>query len=159
MPSMILEPYLEFNSMKELPDSHAWAPTDHGLVGHSNEEEGVPVIDLEDPEVFSRIANACRNWGAFQVTNHGVPPDVLDGIERAGMDLFSLPLERKLRAARLPDGFTGYGVARIASFFPKRMWSEGFTVIGSPDDHARQIWPHDYNIFWYIFKHMTHAKV
>ncbi|KAI4379303.1 hypothetical protein MLD38_005620 [Melastoma candidum] len=147
MPSMVTEPYLEFDSMTELPDSHAWAPIDHDPVGRDNMEEAVPVIDLEDPNVFSRMADACRSWGAFQVTNHGVPPDVLDGIERAGMDLFSLPLERKLRAARSPDGVTGYGVARIAPFFPKRMWSEGFTVIGSPADHSRQIWPHDYSFF------------
>ncbi|MCE3216343.1 gibberellin 3-beta-dioxygenase [Datura stramonium] len=61
--------------------------------------------------------------------------------------LFSLPLQQKLKAARSPDGIAGYGVARISSFFSKLMWSEGFTIFGSPLEHARQLWPHDYNLF------------
>ena len=33
------------------------------------------------------------------------------------------------------------GSARISSFFPKLMWSEGFSIMGSPVEHASQLWP------------------
>ncbi|KAF5726903.1 hypothetical protein HS088_TW22G00588 [Tripterygium wilfordii] len=62
----------------------------------------------------------------------------------ASKSLFSLPHETKLKAARSPDGISGYGLARISSFFSKLMWSEGFTIVGSPLEHFQQLWPQDY---------------
>lgn len=152
---------LDLNLVQELPDSHAWTPTtttnttslDGGLCDLENNK--VPMIDLDDkinaPEVIGR---ACKTWGVFQVKNHGISMSLLDDIESAGNNLFSLPMHQKLRAARSPDGVSGYGVARISSFFPKRMWSEGFTIVGSPLEHARQLWPQDYYKFWYIHTHI-----
>ncbi|KAI4387038.1 hypothetical protein MLD38_004902 [Melastoma candidum] len=133
---------LDLGSVKELPDSYAWnappLPCDRTVLDLS-----VPVIDLGHPGASTLIGHACKEWGVFQMTNHGVPRDLLTEVERAGRDLFSLPLQQKMRVARKPDGVSDYGVTRISSFFPKLMWSEGFTVIGSPLEHARLLWPHD----------------
>ncbi|KMT00750.1 hypothetical protein BVRB_9g220330 [Beta vulgaris subsp. vulgaris] len=164
-PNLIHHPnktYLDFQSSKELPDSFAWAP--HGdpcsLESNAFGHEHVPVINLEDPRAQQLIGVACKSWGAFQITNHGIPKSLLDDIEFAGKNLFALPVHQKLKAARSPHGITGYGPARISSFFPKRMWSEGFTILGSPLDHARQLWPNDYNKFCDIIeeyqKEMNH---
>ncbi|GFQ02982.1 gibberellin 3-beta-dioxygenase 1 [Phtheirospermum japonicum] len=57
------------------------------------------------------------------------------------------PPHQKLQAARQPGDVSGYGLARISSFFPKLMWSEGFTIAGSPIEHARLLWPDDYQTF------------
>ncbi|CAA0839115.1 Gibberellin 3-beta-dioxygenase 1 [Striga hermonthica] len=140
------------NSMKELPDSHAWTTTSQG---HNDDDpsftyespENIPVVDLNDDDVIGLVGHACTAWGIFQVLNHGVPQELLEEIESAAGRLFSLPMHHKLRAARQPDGISGYGSARISSFFSKHMWSEGFTVAGSPLDHARTLWPHDYHKF------------
>ncbi|KAJ9190102.1 hypothetical protein P3X46_001334 [Hevea brasiliensis] len=142
---------LDFTSFQELPDSYKWTQLDdHAHCppgGDSFVAESVPVIDLSDPNALKKIGHACKTWGVFQVTNHGVPSTLLDITEKASMSLFSLPIQQKLKAARLPDGVSGYGVARIASFFSKLMWSEGFTVAGSPLEHFRQLWPQDYSKF------------
>ncbi|MCL7041971.1 hypothetical protein MKW94_021105 [Papaver nudicaule] len=141
--------HIDFNSAKEVPDSYTWpplhddsSPTDYGY----DVESSVPVIDLSDPinSVKGQIGRACESWGVFQITNHGVPMNLLEKVQAEGKRLFSLPLQQKLKAARSPDGISGYGVARISSFFPKLMWSEGFTIAGSVVDHARQLWPQDY---------------
>lgn len=140
--------HLDFQSVDEVPDAYAWGPLEDqdGPMG-PGQEPSVPIVDLEDPNAQDLIGCACKTWGAFQVINHGVPQRVLDEVENAGRSLFSLPLQQKLKAARAPDGVTGYGPARISSFFPKLLWSEGFTIFGSPVDHARQLWPQDYGKF------------
>ncbi|XP_057464636.1 gibberellin 3-beta-dioxygenase 1-like [Actinidia eriantha] len=141
--------HLDFNSIKELPESHAWTSLDdqNPPGSHSCGADSVPVVDLNDQNAPDLVGHACKTWGVFQVTNHGITKSLLDEIEAKGKGLFSLPIQQKLRAARLPNGISGYGVARISSFFPKLMWSEGFTIFGSPIEHARQLWPQDYAQF------------
>lgn len=145
--------FLDLNSIKELPDTHAWTLQLDGYPSSSPcvtcHPETVPIIDLNNENATELIGHACKSWGVFQVINHNISKNLLDEVELAGNKLFSLPMHQKLRAARLPDGVSGYGVARISSFFPKLMWSEGFTVVGSPLEHARQLWPYDYHKFWY----------
>ncbi|KAI9107573.1 hypothetical protein K1719_021610 [Acacia pycnantha] len=140
----------DLTSLQELPDSYAWssssaATADNSLHHHDDAvDHRVPVVDLDDPKASSFIGSACKSWGVFQIVNHGVPSALLRDIELAGKALFSLQPAHKLRAARSPDGVSGYGRARISSFFPKLMWSEGFTIVGSPLHHFRQLWPDDY---------------
>lgn len=148
----------DFKSLRELPESYAWTHLDdHTNISNNNNPSNcgsVPVIDLSDPNASKLIGYACKNWGAFQVVNHGVPISLLDDIQWAGQALFSLPCHQKLKAARSPDGVSGYGLARISSFFPKLMWSEGFTIVGSPLEHFRQLWPQDYAKYWYYQQHI-----
>lgn len=137
-------PNFDFATAKEVPDSHSW-PT---MVHEQLQDGAVPVIDLAGVDVVTQLGNACEKWGVFQVTNHGVPTRLLADVESETRRLFSLPTKTKLKAARAPDGVTGYGVARISSFFSKLLWSEGFTIVGSPVEHARQLWPHGHSHFW-----------
>ncbi|XP_022146378.1 gibberellin 3-beta-dioxygenase 2 isoform X1 [Momordica charantia] len=137
---------LDFDSSQELPDSYAWVqPANLPLIADpDSNSDTVPLVDLSLPNAAHLVATACSTWGAFQVINHGIPSSLLDRIDSAANSLFSLPPDKKLKAARSPDGVTGYGILHISSFFPKRMWSEGFTIAGSPLDHFRQFWPNDY---------------
>ncbi|GAB4828339.1 hypothetical protein Ancab_035334 [Ancistrocladus abbreviatus] len=135
----------EFNKFpKELPTSYAWPPCTIDPTPSNNPFPlSIPVISLSDPHPLELIRRACKEWGVFQITNHGVPMPLIAEMEAMTQHLFSLPLEQKIRALRPPDGMTGYGQAQISPFFPKKFWSEGFTMIGSPREHALQIWPSD----------------
>ncbi|XP_074375728.1 gibberellin 3-beta-dioxygenase 1-like [Apium graveolens] len=146
---------LDLNSLQHLPDSHAWASelTNCSLNPGINGQFNLPVIDLNDPiNGPKHVVHACKTWGAFQIINHGVPKQVIDNMEAAAKKLFSLPYEHKLKAERCDNGAVGYGPIRISSFFPKRMWSEGFTIVGSPVQHARKLWPDDYTSFCDVTK-------
>ncbi|CAA6666306.1 unnamed protein product [Spirodela intermedia] len=125
---------VDFSKLLHLPDSHAWPELqDHPLP--------VPVIDLDDPNVLPNLASACKRWGVFTITGHGVPARTLRCLESQSRRLFSLPAAQKLKALRPIDGISGYGQGRISEFFPKNMWWEGFTIVGSPEEHARKLWP------------------
>ncbi|KAG4933966.1 hypothetical protein GYH30_047925 [Glycine max] len=140
---------LDFSSLRTLPDSHAWPQSEDGDGDDDNHGIGssIPIIDLMDPNAMELIGLACENWGAFQLKNHGVPLSVVEEVEEEAKRLFALPADRKLKALRSATGATGYGRARISPFFPKHMWHEGFTIMGSPCDDAKKIWPNDYAPF------------
>ncbi|XP_010497240.1 PREDICTED: gibberellin 3-beta-dioxygenase 1-like [Camelina sativa] len=135
----------DFTSLRELPDSYSWTPKDDILFAAAPSPptavETIPLIDLDHPDAANQIGHACRTWGAFQIANHGVPLSLLQDVEFLTGSLFGLPVQRKLKAARSDTGVSGYGVARIASFFNKQMWSEGFTITGSPLNDFRKLWP------------------
>ncbi|KAJ7956614.1 gibberellin 3-beta-dioxygenase 3 [Quillaja saponaria] len=132
---------LDFKTANKLPDSHKW--TDHPIVNPFTVGT-VPIINLSDPNAISLIKHACEKWGVFQITNHGIPLNLLRQVELQTLGLFSLPAHQILSALRSPEGITGYGQPRISFFFPKLMWSEVFSMIGSPIEHATKLWPHQH---------------
>ncbi|PIA65323.1 hypothetical protein AQUCO_00100652v1 [Aquilegia coerulea] len=140
--------FIDLYSVKEVPDSHKWQqvvdyPSDQDLY----DVESVPIIDLMDPNAANLVVHACQTWGFFQVTNHGIPIHLLEDMEFEGRHLFQLPAQQKLKVASPPNGMSGYGQARISCFFAKLMWFEGFTIVGSPIEQARQLWPLEYKTF------------
>lgn len=139
---------LDFNSVHTLPESHTWASSTER---HPVTDSSVPVIDLLDPNAACLIRRASEQWGVFQVTNHGIPMKLMKEAELQSRGLFELPRDRKLRALRSQEGLTGYGRARISANYSKLMWSEGFTIMGSPLEHATQLWPDNHSVqthFW-----------
>ncbi|KAG1335518.1 Gibberellin 3-beta-dioxygenase 1 [Cocos nucifera] len=113
--------HFEFESVREVPDSHAWPDVhDHPSVEPSG-PDSVPVVDLASPDAVLRVGRVCEEWGVFQVTGHGVSSDLLDRLESQIRRLFSLPTHQKFKAARSPGNISGYGLAPISSFFSKLM--------------------------------------
>lgn len=102
----------------------------------------IPVIDLaclglnlDDDDVHTRrrkraslvsqVRDACLQWGFFHIINHGVPQGVVTGMRKQALQLFGLPFEEKLRVAKVPESFTGYGHATVKEE-DSQPWSEGF---------------------------------
>ncbi|KAM1089310.1 hypothetical protein ACFX19_017306 [Malus domestica] len=139
---------IDFNSVQKLPESHVWHDKSHeSLFGvPSADPLPVPVIDLMDSEASSLMIQACETWGIFQVIGHGLTK-FMEDVESEAEKLFGLPVDQKLKALRSPGGATGYGRPHISPFFDRHMWQEGFTIMGSPIDHAKQLWPQDYQGF------------
>lgn len=84
----------------------------------------IPVVDLFgfDPNqtnsVREAIGGACREWGAFHVTNHGVPVSLLDDIRRVGLTFFNdCPMPEKVRYAcdSSAAATEGYGSRMLVS--------------------------------------------
>lgn len=146
VPLHLLQPKnFQFDSV---PESHAWLDLhDHPTVDPTGLDT-VPLIDLTDPKLTTKIRKACEEWGVFQITGHDIALNLLTRLEEHIHRLFALPPERKLEAAKSPGDMSGYGLVPISSFFSKFMWSEGFTIAGSPLHHAQKLWPDDYTSFW-----------
>ncbi|KAF3434091.1 hypothetical protein FNV43_RR25194 [Rhamnella rubrinervis] len=136
---------LDIYSLKHLPESYTWQEFGKFPMKDWTASETMPIIDLDDPKAMELIGNACKTWGIFQLTNHGIPKKLLDDIEKSSREIFALPLEQKLKVSKLPNGgIAGYGRPAIDSTYTQRTWSEGFTVAGSPIKYFPQLWPEDY---------------
>nr|GLL20517.1 gibberellin 3-beta-dioxygenase 1-like [Ipomoea trifida] len=133
---------MDFKNVVQVPETHTWL-----INNSSSTDESVPLIDLEDPQAVEKIKMACENWGIFQVTNHGVPMELLAQIEHQARRFFDLTREEKLLTLRSPDSTNGYGIIPISRTFNTLMWMEGFTLSGSPLELARRVWPKDYSPF------------
>ncbi|PIA59438.1 hypothetical protein AQUCO_00400371v1 [Aquilegia coerulea] len=83
---------------------------DHGV--------NIPIIDLSGLEgdddqlrktTLNQISVACRDWGFFQVVNHGVKPELMHEAREAWRQFFHLPVEEKQVYANSPKTYEGYG--------------------------------------------------
>ncbi|KAF8705825.1 hypothetical protein HU200_031033 [Digitaria exilis] len=157
-PSHLNNPlYFDFRAARRVPESHAWTGLDdHPVVdgGAPGSPDAVPVVDLSDGDLAgaaASVASAAEQWGAFLLTGHGVPEELLARVEDRIACMFALPAADKMRAVRRPGDACGYGSPPISSFFTKCMWSEGYTFSpASLRGDLRKLWPkagHDYASF------------
>ncbi|XP_015931274.1 jasmonate-induced oxygenase 2 [Arachis duranensis] len=78
----------------------------------------IPIIDLkdvysEDPKIraltLNKISEACKEWGFFQVVNHGVSHELMDMARETWREFFHMPMEEKQKYANSPKTYEGYG--------------------------------------------------
>ena len=78
--------------------------------------DSVPVIDIGDLsggvdaslESVGQIASACRDWGFFQVVNHGIPAELVDAVWAQTRGFFALSADKKEAILRDRDNPWGY---------------------------------------------------
>ncbi|KAJ3709290.1 hypothetical protein LUZ61_012995 [Rhynchospora tenuis] len=78
----------------------------------------IPVVDLQGlsssnlatyQATVEAISTACREWGFFQVVNHGVSLDLVNNVKDSWRGFFCLPTEKKQVYANSPITYEGYG--------------------------------------------------
>ncbi|KAL6963944.1 hypothetical protein U1Q18_034951 [Sarracenia purpurea var. burkii] len=104
------------------------------------EAEGIPLIDLSalnahnyfpsNPSslesLVAEIGDACKNWGFFQVINHGVPPETRRKLESASRKFFAQPTEEKRKVRRDEVNPQGYYDTELTKNV--RDWKEVFDL-------------------------------
>ncbi|PKI67315.1 hypothetical protein CRG98_012264 [Punica granatum] len=73
-------------------------------------EEGraIPKIDLQElPFQYTKLREACQEWGCFRVVNHSVPVTLMSEMKRVVRSLLDLPIETKHRNKEVSSG-SGY---------------------------------------------------
>ncbi|KAK1276831.1 Flavonol synthase/flavanone 3-hydroxylase [Acorus gramineus] len=95
---------------------------------------GIPTIDLSplnnhpiSPDLVAEVGAACREWGFFQVINHGVPVELRRDVEAAAREFFGQSAEEKGKVRR--DEANPLGYYDTENTKNVRDWKEVFDFI------------------------------
>lgn len=97
------------------------------------EECELPLIDLsmlklgrsESEKCKAQIAKASREWGFFQVVNHGISHEIFENMRREQGEVFKKPFHEKEMC--FPAGAYRWGTPS-ATCLGQLSWSEAFHV-------------------------------
>ncbi|WOL20384.1 hypothetical protein Cni_G29189 [Canna indica] len=121
-----------------------------GITTYRGPVPEIPVIDLvkvgheDQDELVHAIATAAREWGIFQLVNHGIPEEVICKLQRVGREFFELPQEEKEKYASLtePSKLEGYGTKLQKDLEGKKSWVDFlFHNIWPPAHVNHAAWP------------------
>ncbi|CAI0396508.1 unnamed protein product [Linum tenue] len=118
----------------------------------SNDEyDRIPLIDMSklndvrddgDDDEAAKLHSACKDWGFFQVINHGVAEEVILKMKADIQEFFGRPLEEKMEYAQLPNGIEGYGQAFVVSEEQKLDWGDMLYINAQPINRRNmRLWP------------------
>lgn len=100
------------------------------------EEVELPLIDVsrlidgaeKEREICKEeIARASREWGFFQVINHGISMDVLEKMRQEQIRVFREPFDKKSKSEKFSTGSYRWGTPS-ATCVRQLSWSEAFHV-------------------------------
>uniref|UniRef100_A0A0D9XCT4 Fe2OG dioxygenase domain-containing protein n=1 Tax=Leersia perrieri TaxID=77586 RepID=A0A0D9XCT4_9ORYZ len=115
----------------------------------TNEGYGLPVVDMArllDPEHREKeiawLGSACRDWGFFQLINHGVDEVVIEQMKGNTLQFFELPLEDKNSVAARPYSIEGFGHHFNRLSTDKLEWAESMLLNLQPTNERKiEFWP------------------
>ncbi|KAL5975034.1 hypothetical protein ACLOJK_031710 [Asimina triloba] len=127
------------SELKEIPNRYirpaAERPTVDGVENGAAGGLNIPTIDLggllrgnsvERQRTLEMVSDACRQWGFFQVINHGVGLELVRRARQVWRDFFYLPMEQKQVYANSPSTYEGYGSRIGVAKAPVLDWGDYF---------------------------------
>lgn len=112
----------------------------------------IPLIDLSNlglpshlhQKTLEEIASACREWGIFQIVNHGISEELIQRLQGVGEEFFQLRPEEKEAYANNPTSgnLEGYGTKLAANMDGKLEWLDYyFHMLWPPTRRDFNTWP------------------
>ncbi|XP_052201332.1 protein SRG1-like [Diospyros lotus] len=101
-----------------------------------------PIVDMEkllsgDRSELEKLDSACREWGFFQLTRHGVRWSLVEEVKVQIEGFFNLPMEEKKKLWQEPGDVEGFGQAFVVSEEQKLDWGDMFYLLTLPS-HLRK---------------------
>ncbi|KAJ4726529.1 2-oxoglutarate (2OG) and Fe(II)-dependent oxygenase superfamily protein [Melia azedarach] len=115
------------------PEQEAPIISDDALISE------IPVIDMQsllsgelENSELAKLDFACKEWGFFQLVNHGVSSSFLEKLKKEIQEFFNLSMEEKKKYWQLPGEVEGFGQAFVVSEEQKLDWGDIFFMTTLP---------------------------
>ncbi|WOL08490.1 protein DMR6-LIKE OXYGENASE 1-like [Canna indica] len=102
-------PVQSLSNAKTIPSRYIKPPSQRAAGDAASTVKNIPVVDLSAAATAKAISDACREWGFFQVVNHGVSLELVKRFQDSWRRFFHLPMAEKRRYANSPATYEGYG--------------------------------------------------
>ncbi|XAR68810.1 Leucocyanidin oxygenase [Bertholletia excelsa] len=143
---------LSDSGIRVIPPRYVKPPSDRPSRPEATADEAnIPVIDLSGllsdditprEATMGQISSACREWGFFQVVNHGVSHELIRATREVWREFFHLPLAEKQAYANSPTTYEGYGSRLGVEKGSKLDWSDYFFLHFLPESlRDEKKWP------------------
>ncbi|XWS22225.1 hypothetical protein CRYUN_Cryun29cG0016200 [Craigia yunnanensis] len=107
----------------------------------------VPLIDMNKllnnhDSKLQKLHSTCKDWGLFQLINHGVSKELVKNMRKQAQEFSDLPLQEKKRSAQQPGSLEGYGQAFVTSEDQKLEWNDMIFLQTLPAQRRNlSLWP------------------
>ncbi|KAL5992856.1 hypothetical protein ACLOJK_013775 [Asimina triloba] len=106
----------------------------------------VPKISLSQPPQLleEQLGSACREWGFFVLTDHGISAELIQRLQDVGKEFFGLPQEEKEKYANDPSSgsMEGYGTRMTKNLDQKVEWIDYYFHLTAPASRVNHdLWP------------------
>ncbi|KAE9605623.1 putative codeine 3-O-demethylase [Lupinus albus] len=117
----------------EVPERYIRSDQDPTAVSNAVSLPQVPVIDMnklssELATELEKLDHACKQWGFFQLINHGVNPSLVESVKIGVQEFFNLPMEEKKKLWQKPGDLEGFGQLFVISEEQKLDWGDLFYI-------------------------------
>ncbi|KEH23007.1 putative thebaine 6-O-demethylase [Medicago truncatula] len=121
----------EIEKVLYMPHFSSQVPViDFGLLSHGNKNE------------LLKLDIACKEWGFFQIVNHGMEIDLMQRLKDVVAEFFDLSIEEKDKYAMPPDDIQGYGHTSVVSEKQILDWCDQLILLVYPTRFRKpQFWP------------------
>ncbi|KAL5774128.1 hypothetical protein ACOSP7_011685 [Xanthoceras sorbifolium] len=103
----------------------------------------IPTIDMkslvsqEDKESeLKKLHATCKEWGMFQLVNHGVNSTLMEKMKHEIQEFYKLPIEEKMKYKIKTGDVEGYGTVTRSE--GKLDWGDRFFMITNPTHRRKQ---------------------
>ncbi|MFQ6647047.1 hypothetical protein Gotur_019310 [Gossypium turneri] len=109
------------NDSQSVPERYIQEPKDRPLISQNLFDSlQVPVIDFsmlaqKDANEIRKLDLACKEWGFFQIINHGVREEIMVNMKAAMAAFFELPFQEKSKCAKAANEIQGEAVEEYST--------------------------------------------
>ncbi|XP_057948233.1 protein SRG1-like [Malania oleifera] len=139
VPALSLQEFLKEPANFEVPECYVCEEKESPVPAEAFSLPPLPTVDMKrllggetaDLELH-KLHTACKEWGFFQLVNHGVRASLIKNVKSEIEKFFKLPLEEKMKYKRRPGDSEGYGQTLALSKDLKLDWGDRFYMLVNP---------------------------
>ncbi|KAK2376037.1 protein SRG1 [Trifolium repens] len=119
--------------IQKVPQQYLQPNQDPVLVSNISSLTQLPIINLdkllfEDDNELEKLDQACKEWGFFQLINHGIEPSLVESVKIGVQQFFNLSMEEKKNFWQTEEELQGFGQVYVSLEEQKLRWGDMFYV-------------------------------
>ncbi|KAI4323081.1 hypothetical protein L6164_022717 [Bauhinia variegata] len=122
-----------------IPTRYIRPDHEDSIISEADRLSEIPVIDMQNlvseesrSSELAKLHLACKEWGFFQLVNHGVSSSLVEKVKLETQNFFNLPMSEKKKFWQTPEDLEGFGQVFVVREDQKLNWGDLFLMTTQP---------------------------